>query len=426
MLDAGVKQDREEHIATAGDADIVLGILSYNNASMIGSVTRDAQESLTCCFSQHRSVLVHADGGSKDGTPESALASVVNKHDFVQIAYPVHPAQKISPGYYGVPGKASAVQAILGVARELNAAACAIVDSTASVPACDLIEGLVRPVMEEGVDFAAPSYLRHKYDAPILSGIVYPLTSTLYGKRLHQPIGGDYAFSGKLVAYLARQMPAEGDATSSGADAWITVEALCGGFRLAQAFLGSRVVRQQEPAPEVSTILSQALGAVFSEMDRSAAIWQRIRGSQLVPAFGSPLAPLADPPPVDPNPMLQSFRLGFRNLIDIYGLVLPPATLVELKRMSFQTADTFHFDDVLWARIIYDFALAWRTRIMDRVHLLGALTPLYLGWVASWVRAVRDDGPNEAQERIETLVTAYETEKGYLISRWRWPDRFNP
>jgi hypothetical protein len=30
------------------------------------------------------------------------------------------------------------------------------------------------------------------------------------------------------------------------------------------------------------------------------------------------------------------------------------------------------------------------------------------------------------EQRIEALCLAYEAEKGYLISRWRWPDRFNP
>ena len=48
---------------------------------------------------------------------------------------------------------------------------------------------------------------------------------------------------------------------------------------------------------------------------------------------------------------------------------------------------------------------------MDRDHLMGALTPLYLGWVASWVRAVRDDGPKEAESRIEALCAAYETQQ---------------
>jgi hypothetical protein len=28
--------------------------------------------------------------------------------------------------------------------------------------------------------------------------------------------------------------------------------------------------------------------------------------------------------------------------------------------------------------------------------------------------------------RLESLSLAYEAGKSYLVSRWRWPDRFNP
>jgi glucosylglycerate synthase len=30
------------------------------------------------------------------------------------------------------------------------------------------------------------------------------------------------------------------------------------------------------------------------------------------------------------------------------------------------------------------------------------------------------------EQRLERLSAAYESEKAYLVSRWRWPDRFNP
>lgn len=430
MLDAqvqiGDRRGADGNAGITGAADIVVGLLSYNNAATIGEITRNAQDCLAEHFPQHRCVLVHADGGSKDGTQESAAAGAVNKNDFVQIAYPVYTAQKISPEYYGVPAKANGVQAIFGVAAELNAGACAIIDSTIGVPSRDSIETLVRPITEAKIDFAVPRYVRHKYDAAILNGIVYPLTRALYGKRIHQLIGGDYALAGTVVNYLTKLPRPEGDTTSSNADAWIAVQALAGGFRFGEASLGPRVLSPHEPVPEVSGVLAQALASVLTEMERSAPYWQRIRGSQPVPGFGPAFEPLPDPPPVDPTPMQQSFRLGYQNLLDIYRLVLTPATLVELKRMSLRPADTFHFDDTLWARIVYDFAMAWRLRTMDRDHLLGALTPLYLGWAASWFGAIRDASPQEAEGCLEKLCTAFEAQKSYLISRWRWPDRFNP
>ncbi|MGH9371982.1 MAG: hypothetical protein ACRD15_10680, partial [Vicinamibacterales bacterium] len=75
---------------------------------------------------------------------------------------------------------------------------------------------------------------------------------------------------------------------------------------------------------------------------------------------------------------------------------------------------------------VYDFALGHRLRVITRDHLLRSLTPLYLGWLASFVLEVRFAPPDEAHARIERLCLAFEAEKPYLISQWRWPERFRP
>jgi hypothetical protein len=431
MAEASVQQTTPVFENAAGNADIVLGLISYNSAETIRAAIQAAQEGLASRFPGRNCVLVNADGGSKDGTQKLALESATQKSRFVQIAYPIYPVQKLSSEYYGVPGKANALQAIFTAALERHAGACVIVDSNVRTIAPEWIDALAGPVIEDEFDFVSPCYSRHKYEGTIIGGIVYPLTRALYGKRVQQPIGGEFAVSAKLLKHLWGQPQLDVEAagfnfTGSIIDIWVTIKAASGGFRVAQALLGPRVLSQSEPVPEVSSMLVQALGSVFTEMDQTASIWQRVRGSEKVPSFGSREDLPAEPPPVDINPMLQSFRLGYQNLQDVWRMALPPATLVALKRMSLRSADAFRFDDALWARTVYDFALAWRMRVIDRDHLLRALTPLYLGWVASYVNTVRDASPEQAQERIEELCLAYEAEKGYLISRWRWPDRFNP
>ena len=107
-------------------------------------------------------------------------------------------------------------------------------------------------------------------------------------------------------------------------------------------------------------------------------------------------------------------------------LVMPPATLLELKKMARLTEDDFRMSDDVWARIIYDFAVGYHMRIIDRAHLLRAMTPLYLGWVASFVLEMQNASFEDADERLERMCRAFEAQKRYLISRWRWPDRFNP
>ena len=122
--------------------------------------------------------------------------------------------------------------------------------------------------------------------------------------------------------------------------------------------------------------------------------------------------------------MIQAFRLAYTNLQEIWSLVLPPNSLLGLKRLSLTEGAAFRMPETLWARIVFDFLLAYRQRTIHRGHLFGALIPLYLAWVASHINATAS-GTNP-EHHIEAAASAFETEKPYLVSRWRWPDRFNP
>jgi glucosylglycerate synthase len=49
--------------------------------------------------------------------------------------------------------------------------------------------------------------------------------------------------------------------------------------------------------------------------------------------------------------------------------------------------------------------------------------PLYSGWLASFILQVREAGVEAADQRVDDLAMAFEKQKPYLISRWRWPER---
>ena len=85
---------------------------------------------------------------------------------------------------------------------------------------------------------------------------------------------------------------------------------------------------------DLSTILAQTVGSLFADMATNAAFWQRVRGSKPVETVGVPVTPPADGAPADTTPMLETFQLGFRNLQEVWSLVLPPVTLLELKRLA--------------------------------------------------------------------------------------------
>jgi hypothetical protein len=124
--------------------------------------------------------------------------------------------------------------------------------------------------------------------------------------------------------------------------------------------------------------------------------------------------------------MRSAFQLGYQELGRLWGAVLPPQTLLALKRLTLTPEESFGIDDALWARVVYDFGVAYHRAAMDRTLLLRSLTPLYLGWAAGYVREVRDLAEPDVEGRTERLCRAFEAMKPYLIQRWRWPDRFNP
>jgi hypothetical protein len=262
-----------------------------------------------------------------------------------------------------------------------------------------------------------------KFDGLLNSSILAPLTRALYGKRVRFPLAPDFCLSAEMLPELEMALQRT---TAQGQDLfWPATEAAMRDRRICQVHVDTRHLPPADGV-DLSTILAQTVGPLFAEMTTNASMWQRVRGSQPVEMLGTPVAPPADGHPADTTPMLETFQLGFRNLQEVWSLVLPPVTLLELKRLARVSVDRFHMPDELWVRIVYDFALAHRLRTLSRTHLLGALTPLYLGWVASYALEVGSASPAEAEQRLEKLARAYEEGKPYLLSRWRWPDRFNP
>ena len=83
-----------------------------------------------------------------------------------------------------------------------TAQALVVVDSDLRSITPEWIELLAGPILKGGFDYVTPLYARHKYDGTITNTVTYPLTRALYGRRIRQPIGGDFGVSGDLVQPL--------------------------------------------------------------------------------------------------------------------------------------------------------------------------------------------------------------------------------
>jgi glycosyltransferase involved in cell wall biosynthesis len=414
-----IKGDFKEKISDIKEADIVIGIPSFNNARTISHVVMAVQAGLARYFSDKKAVLINSDGGSTDGTTDVVQKAAIENFDSIFVSHYKRPFLKLTTPYHGIPGKGSAFRAIFEIASALNARACAVVDSDLQSITPEWVDLLIRPVIDLDYDYVAPYYLRHKYDGTITNSIIYPITRALYGKRLRQPIGGDFAFSGDLASFFLTKDVWNTDVARYGIDIWMTTTAVANNFKTCQSFLGAKIHDPKDPSADLSAMLYQVVSSTFDLMETYYDIWKVVSYSSPVTTFGFTYAVGLEPVPVNVDKMVERFRLGTKELSKLWESFMPDKLRQFLcDELSGVSKDTFHLPDNIWVEIVFAFALAYHRKILNRELLLKSLTPLYIGRVASFVNETRECRADEVEEKIEKLCTIFESQKHILIEGW--------
>jgi glycosyltransferase involved in cell wall biosynthesis len=413
------RKELQEQLNSISRADILVGIPSFNNARTIGHVVRAVQAGLAKYFPDRKAVLVNSDGGSTDNTMDIVRDTTIEDFQSILLHHRVTPVFKIATPYRGIPGKGSAFRTIFEIAEALDVKACAVVDSDLRSITPEWVELLLKPVVQDGFDYVAPLYHRHKYDGTITNSIVYPLTRALYGRRVRQPIGGDFGFSGNLAKYYLTKDVWHTDVARYGIDIWMTTTAIANDFKVAQAFLGAKIHDTKDPGADLSAMLYQVVGAAFDLMETYADTWKNVRGSEPVTTFGFQYTVGLEHVNVNVDRMLTIFREGTRGLREIWMDVLGAGDVGQVEALAGLADKEFRFPLRLWTRIVYDYALAYHRKKLPREHLLKSLTPLYLGKTASFVMEVEDLGQDEAEGEIEKLCVEFEKNKEHLDNNWK-------
>ena len=412
------RKDVRELLEKNPQADILIGIPSYNNARTIGHVAQAVQAGCNKYFGDLKTVIVNSDGGSSDGTVEVFKQSTIQDPRSIMIPHRTSEPFRLSFPYHGIPGKGSAFRAMFEIAKMLNVKACAVVDSDLRSITPEWVELLVKPVLEGGIDFVAPLYHRHKYDGTITNSIVYPLTRSLYGKRVRQPIGGDFGFSGKLASFYLEKDVWESDVARFGIDIWMTTTAIANGFRVGQSFLGAKIHDAKDPGADLSSMLYQVLSSTFDLMIEYDAKWKEISGSEPVLKYGFMYEVGLEPVKVNVERMVALFRQGAKDLSPIWATFLKVDSLQFIESLASSHNGKFHMPDEQWVDIIHASAIGCLTGALNREHLIKSLTPLYMGKTASWILDTAESGVDDVEKKMEDLCLMYESKKPGLIREW--------
>jgi len=401
--------------AAPDTAAVAVALLTYNNAETVKTVAAAAAAGLAQHFPGVRAVLVNADAGSSDGTPDLLEAAGL---PVVVARYEPPAGERAAVPFHGVPGRGEGLRAAFAAARELKARACVVLEADVASVAPDWIRDLAGPILGDKADFVGPAYARHRWEGTITRLLLAPLVRALYGRRLQQPFGGQQALSARLIDHLLVH-PKWNWSGRDVSDLWITGAAIADGFAVWEAWLGPHVVRSRTRTGDLPTMLAETLGAIFTLMDRHQDLWLEVRGSEPLPTIGTPQAPLIEPRPIEVEAMRDAFRLGVRDLGGIWDLILAPDTLGEVLVLEAAPGPVFRFPDDLWARIVYEFALGHHYAVVHREHLLRSLVPLYLGRTAAYVQATRAATAEATERTLEGAALAFERQKPYLVEHWR-------
>ncbi|SPP65243.1 glycosyl transferase family 2 [Nitrospira lenta] len=406
-------------------ADLLVGLPTFNHGSTVELVVKSVMAGLAAFLPQVSVVVVNADAGSQDGTPDIIKRAVGSAVPVVSVQYltgglSAQPAALDRLSESGVAKREAAFRAFFTIAEKVEAKACVVMDAQLRSVTPEWIERLAQPVLEQGADFVAPVFRRQRYEGSLTNSLIAPLTRALYGKRVACQSGGGYGFSARLTNRCLAKDLWEGETAKYGIDNWLTTVAVAEGFHVWQAFLGAKVQDSKASGQDVSFILAQAVGAAYHYMEQYQEVWEQRKESSAVPAVGAPYGPGDASVAINVERMVKGFRQGLRDLLPIWESILAPDTLAGILTLGLEDEEEFRFPIPLWTQTVYDFAIAYHEKVIHREHLLKSLTPLYLGRTASLVLETKDGEPGDADRAGERVCESFESMKPYLVGRWRF------
>jgi hypothetical protein len=407
VLDTALREWARQRLSEIGWADVIVGIPCFNSERTIAHVMKAASEGMSKHFAGKALLLIVSDGGSTDYTREVA-----------QKAKLARGVDKLVTIYRGVPGKGTSLRCIFEAALLLEAKACVVMDSDLRSVTPEWVRALASPVLEQAIDFVSPFYIRHKYDATITNNVARALTQALYGRRLKQPIGGDFGLSPKLLQALTKEDVWETDVARFGVDIWMTTHAICGGFKIAETPLGAKIHDPKDPAASLGPMFRQVVGTMFRMMKNHEAFWRGLSKSEPVPLLGA--IPSVEPEPLEISVanLRARFILGLEHFGAVWKQVLGAKRFEELGAIAKQESGKLEFPVDLWVTTVYDFAVAYQRWQGDRDQLVEMLVPIYLGRVAGFVNQSRDLSTADAEKIFDAQALRFEELKPYLIEKW--------
>jgi glucosylglycerate synthase len=406
-------------LINVGEVDILVGLPTHNNAKTIGSIVHAIQSGILRGFPRERAVIINADGGSRDGTPELVTGVSIDDVRRASNPFALRTLHSISTKYASSPASEVAFRTILAAAELLRAKACVVMSPESANIEPEWLSKLLRPIYRDGFDLVTPTYRRQKLEGLLITNLLYPMTRALYGLRIREAYSQEFGFSGRLGSKFLEQNAWSDGTGETGVELRFTLAAITGRYRICQSFLGEKEHIERRAADLVPA-LRQTAGALVSALDADFPVWSAVAGSEMVPTTGSDHEVLLTPARVNRKRLREMFSTGVAELQSVFQSILSPSTLAELQRIAGTAREEeFHYPAELWVKTVYEFAAAYQKSVISRDHIIQALAPLFRGRVFTFLMENRNASADDVENNIEGLCLEFERLKPYLLQMWK-------
>jgi hypothetical protein len=405
-------------LINVGEVDILVGLPTHNNAKTIGSIVHTIQSGILRGFPRERAVIVNADGGSRDGTPELVTGVSIDDVRPASNPHALRTLHSISTKYASSPASGGALRTILAAAELLRAKACVVMSPESVNIEPEWLAKLLRPIYDDGFDLVTPTYRRHKFEGLLVTNLLYPMTRALYGLRIREAYSPEFGFSGRLGSRFLGQNVWNDGTDGAGVELRFTLAAIAGRYRVCQSFLGEKD-HVERHAADLVPALRQTVGTLFSALEPDFPVWSAVAGSLPPPTTGADHEVLLEPLRVNRKRLREMFSTGVAELESVFQSILSPSTRAELQRIARLGEEELHYPAELWVRTVYEFAASYRKSVISRDHIIQALAPLFRGRAFTSLMENRNASADDVENNIEGLCLEFERLKPYLLQLWK-------
>jgi len=401
-----------------GEVDILVGLPTHNNAKTVGSIVHTIQSGILRGFPRERAVIINADGGSRDGTPELVTRVSIDDVRPASNLYTLRTLHSISTKYASSPANRVALRTILAAAELLRAKACVVMSPESANIEADWLSKLLSPIYRDGFDLVTPTYRRHKFEGLLITNLLYPMTRALYGLRIREAYSPEFGFSGRLGTQFLGQNVWNDETGGAGVELRFALAAITGKYRICQSFLGEKI-HIEHRGGDLVPALRQTIGVLFSALEPDFPVWSVVADSQPIPITGADQEVLLEPLRVNRKRLREMFATGVAELESVFRSILSPSTLAELQRIARMGEEDFHYPAELWVRTVYEFAASYQKSVISQDHIIQALAPLFRGRALTFLIENRNASAAGVEKNIEGLCLEFERLKPYLLQLWK-------